>query len=160
MILMFDSVGWLNEFLRTLAGGVDWLIYSLISWVLEGIFNLSSLTASATLVDVIYKRVFTILIIFMVFKLSFSFIQYLINPDAMTDREKGVAKVISRSIVMLAMLILVPILFFSTDLVGKNEPILTTLQNGVIRTLPKLVLGISQDNTRNFSQSAADTGKM
>ena len=160
MILMFDSVGWFNDALRTLASGVDWLIYSLISWILEGIFNLSAITASTTLVNVIYKRVFTVLIIFMIFKLSFSFVQYLINPDAMMDKEKGVAKIISRSILMLAMLILVPILFFSTDLVGKNEPILTTLQNGVIRTLPKLILGVEETNSGNFSQSAADSGKM
>ncbi len=158
MILMMDSVGWFNNLLRPLFGGIDFLIYSIVGWTVEGIFNLSFLTASEKVTKVIYNRIYVILALFMVFKLSFSFLQYLISPDAMTDKEKGVGKLIARTITMVAILILLPILFFSADLFpGQNAPALSMLQNGVIKTLPKVILGIS-DDTGQLQDSAKENG--
>lgn len=158
MILMMDSVGWFNNLLRPLFGGIDFLIYSIVGWTVEGIFNLSFLTASEKVTKVIYNRIYVILALFMVFKLSFSFLQYVISPDAMTDKEKGVGKLIARTITMVAILILLPIFFFSADLFpGQNAPVLSMLQNGVIKTLPKVILGIS-DDTGQLQNSAKENG--
>ena len=140
MILTFDSVGWFFDKFRGFFGSIDYLIYSLISWVVEGIFNLSSLATNPTLAHEIYQRIYVILAIFMVFKLSFSFIKYLVSPDTMTDKEQGVGKLIARTVTMLAILIMLPVLFFSTDLPYMGgETVLTVLQNGVVKTIPKII---------------------
>ena len=163
MFLVLDDVNMVSKLLRRILSDVDWLIYKIISWILEGIFNLSELMASPALVKIIYRRIYVILAIFMVFKLTVSFIQYLVNPDKMTDKETGVGKVISRTVIMLAMLIVLPIIFFEpmpgrTD--GKTIP--NVLQTGVMKTLPKIILGISSDSdsgTDEVSSKASENGQ-
>lgn len=158
MILTFDSVGWFFDKFRGFFGSIDYLIYSLISWVVEGIFNLSSLATNPTLAQEIYQRIYVILAIFMVFKLSFSFIKYLVSPDTMTDKEQGVGKLIARTVTMLAILIMLPVLFFSTDLPYMGgETVLTVLQNGVVKTIPKIILGVA-DTEDSTSKSARENG--
>lgn len=158
MTLMFDSVGWFNNLLRPFFGGIDYLVYTLLGWIVEGIFNLSSIAASQKVTEIIYTRIYTILAIFMVFKLTFSFIKYIVSPDAMLDKEQGVAKIIARTLTMLAILIMLPTIFFKSDIFpGQNAPILTMLQNGVIKTLPKVILGISDDNG-NVTTTAKENG--
>ena len=160
MTLMFDSVGWFNNLLRPFFGGIDYLVYALLGWVIEGIFNLSSIVASQKVTEVIYTRIYTILAIFMVFKLTFSFIKYIVSPDAMMDKERGVGKIIARTLTMLAILIMLPTIFFKSDIFpGQNAPILTMLQNGVIKTLPKIILGIS-DDSGNVTTTAKENGNV
>lgn len=160
MTLMFDSVGWFNNLLRPFFGGIDYLVYTLLGWVIEGIFNLSSIAASQKVTEVIYTRIYTILAIFMVFKLTFSFIKYIVSPDAMMDKERGVGKIIARTLTMLAILIMLPTIFFKSDIFpGQNAPILTMLQNGVIKTLPKIILGIS-DDSGNVTTTAKENGNV
>lgn len=160
MTLMFDSVGWFNNLLRPFFGGIDYLVYTLLGWVIEGIFNLSSIVASQKVTEVIYTRIYTILAIFMVFKLTFSFIKYIVSPDAMVDKERGVGKIIARTLTMLAILIMLPTIFFKSDIFpGQNAPILTMLQNGVIKTLPKIILGIS-DDSGNVTTTAKENGNV
>lgn len=160
MILMFDSVGWFNDLLRPFFGGIDYLVYTLLGWVIEGIFNLSSIFASKDVTEIIYTRIYTVLAIFMVFKLTFSFIKYVVSPDTMVDKEQGVGKIIARTLTMLAILIILPTIFFKSDIFpGQNAPILTMLQNGVIKTLPKVILGISDDNG-NTTTTAKENGNV
>lgn len=160
MILMFDSVGWFNNLLRPFFGGIDYLVYTLLGWVIEGIFNLSSIFASKDVTEIIYTRIYTVLAIFMVFKLTFSFIKYVVSPDTMVDREQGVGKIIARTLTMLAILIILPTIFFKSDIFpGQNAPILTMFQNGVIKTLPKVILGISDDNG-NTTTTAKENGNV
>ena len=59
----------------------------------------------------IYNRVGMILGIFMVFRLTFSLIQSLINPDTITDDKKGFAGVIKRSVISIVLLGITPSLF-------------------------------------------------
>lgn len=160
MILMFDSVGWFNNLLRPFFGGIDYLVYTSLGWVIEGIFNLSSIFASKDVTEIIYTRIYTVLAIFMVFKLTFSFIKYVVSPDTMVDKEQGVGKIIARTLTMLAILIILPTIFFKSDIFpGQNAPILTMLQNGVIKTLPKVILGISDDNG-NTTTTAKENGNV
>ena len=160
MILMFDSVGWFNNLLRPFFGGIDYLFYTLLGCVIEGIYNLSSIFASKDVTEIIYTRIYTVLAIFMVFKLTFSFIKYVVSPDTMVDKEQGVGKIIARTLTMLAILIILPTIFFKSDIFpGQNAPILTMLQNGVIKTLPKVILGISDDNG-NTTTTAKENGNV
>lgn len=159
MILnLIDSVNWFNRTFRPIFASIDTIVYKLIGWTLEGILNLSDLFANPTFVNTIYRRIYVVLAIFMVFKLTFSFIQYIINPEAMTDKEKGVGKLITRTIVMLVLIIFVPILFFEEITVsGSNKgTLLNVLQRGVLKTLPQIVLGV---NSTEINKNTGSDGE-
>lgn len=159
MVLMFDTKNWINNVLRPLVGGIDSLIYSLLGWIVEGIFNLSNIMANPTFVEILYKRVYVVLGIFMIFKLTFSFLKYLISPDSMTDKEHGVGKLIGRTLIMVVMLIALPILFFETNWLGEERgTLLNQVQNAGIKTLPRLILGL-EDNESNIADNAKASGK-
>ncbi|MDD6878628.1 MAG: hypothetical protein PUD59_00135 [bacterium] len=164
-----DSVNFFTKILRPFLAAIDYLIFSLIGSILEGIFNLSNLTVNTGLIQVIYRRIYVVLGIFMVFKLTFSFVNYLISPDKMTDKEQGVGKIVSRTVIMLALLILLPIVLFNDTLLGyKTDPntgeekprgtLLNVLQNGVIKTIPKIVLGVD-DDVNSVEDNVASNGE-
>lgn len=56
-------------------------------------------------------RIELLLGIFMLFKLSFSLITYVVNPDDFSDKSKGFGKLIQNAVISLAMLVLVPYAF-------------------------------------------------
>lgn len=56
-------------------------------------------------------RIEILLGIFMLFKMSFSLITYIVNPDDFTDKQKGFGKLIQNSVISLALLVLVPYIF-------------------------------------------------
>ena len=114
---MFNSVNFFTKIIRPIAAALDKLIYGLIGWILSGILELSNLMTSETFAQTIYKNIYILLAVFMVFKLTFSFIQYLVSPDKMLDKDQGVGKLITNTIVMLLMLILLPIIFYNIDLI-------------------------------------------
>lgn len=92
---------------RNLFAFFDSVIYGLM----RNIYNLIEQITHYKLfdsVDFFTDRIYIILSIFMLFKVSFSFINYLVNPDSFTDKEKGVQKVIINIIVMFIMLISCP----------------------------------------------------
>ena len=56
-------------------------------------------------------RIEILLGIFMLFKLSFSLITYIVNPDDFTDKQKGFGKLVQNAVISLSMLVLVPYIF-------------------------------------------------
>lgn len=161
MILTFDNVNFFFKFIRQFLASIDVVVFSLLSWMLEGVFNLSSLMLSADFAKQIYTRIYIILGVFMAFKLTFSFLKYLVSPDAMTDKEQGVGKLIGRVVAMIIMLIAFPIVFFNPvpgD--SQNRTVLAVLQDGVVKTLPRIILGQAIDNTNaSGGVNAKDNGK-
>lgn len=158
--LGINDVGWFQNLLRSFFSGIDKLIYQMVGWLLSGIFELSTLMAAPEFAQTIYRNIYIILAVFMVFKLTFSFIQYMISPDKMLDKDQGVGKLIANTIIMLIMLIMLPILFFQTydfeqpDGSEKKQTILTAVQEGVLRTIPKIIIGIDTD--ANVMQTAGE----
>lgn len=58
---------------------------------------------------VLFKRVFLILGVFMLFKLTISLIGYVISPDSISDKEKGFSKLLGRVVTsLLFILVLMP----------------------------------------------------
>lgn len=151
MILTFDNYDFFVDFLRGVLASIDKLVFSLLSWIIEGIFNLSSLAVNVDFVQSIYKRIYIILAIFMVFKLTFSFLKYLVSPDAMTDKEQGVGKLAARVVTMVVMLIAFPILVFQPVKGMGNRTVLQILQDGVVKTLPRIILGTKIDENKSSS---------
>ena len=63
--------------------------------------------------------------VFMVFKLSISIINYVINPDALSDKSKGFGKLITNVVISLILLAITPNLFnmafnLQTDILNSN----------------------------------------
>ncbi len=144
------------DILRFLLGHIDYAIYSLIEWVTQGIFDLAVLRTDVSLVTTVRNRLYVILGVFMLFKLSISFMNYIINPDAIfpdkpQDKPKGLGSVMGRTITMLILLILLPTIF---NMVYRAQDIF-------LPVLPRVLLNtenesISQDTV---SQQAADNSK-
>ena len=120
-----------NNFIRSLFSAIDYFIYSSIEWVTQGIFDIAELRTNVTIVETVRTKIYIILGIFMLFKISSSLIHFMINPDQMNDKEKGAVKLISRTITMLIMLILLPTIF--TYIYKAQSVFFTNLTKIVIR---------------------------
>ena len=85
---------WFFDIIRPIFGFFDRIVYTLIKWILYGVFDISALSTNSKVFNGIYSRIYVILGIFMAFKLSFSFFQYIVNPDSMSGKsEQGVGKI-------------------------------------------------------------------
>lgn len=135
---------WAIDLLRIVFYALDSLIYGLIGPILRLIFDMSSLTASFGLIENVYTRIYVVLGIFMAFKLSFSFLQYIIDPESMVGKsEKGVTKLISNTIIMIIALVTIPKLLFGS---ADGPGLLSRAQDAFLPMLPRLLLGISEDS--------------
>ncbi|MGN0973732.1 MAG: conjugal transfer protein TrbL family protein [Bacilli bacterium] len=121
-ILSFSDIGdAISGSVRRTFISIDKAIYGFVGQIYELFFDISRLNFLAgDVYSTIFKRVFLILGIFMLFKLTFSLLRYLISPDALNDKEKGAGKLIGRVITcVLILIVLVP--FGSTDAKDPGE---------------------------------------
>lgn len=95
------------DLVRPLFMILDTIVYGLIATIYNLIENVTHYRLFAN-GEFITDKVYTLLSIFMLFKVSFSFINYLINPDSLTDKEKGVQHVIKNIVIMFIMLVMSP----------------------------------------------------
>lgn len=88
---------------RSLAVTLCKVIYGLICFFFD-IFN--SLGKIRLDVDVsgIFQRIGFILGLFMIFRLTFAAIEYLINPDTMLDKQKGIGNIIKKVLIVVILL--------------------------------------------------------
>lgn len=136
-----------NNFIRSLFANIDYSVYSLIEWVVQGIFDIANLRTSIDLVNSVRQKIYVILGIFMLFKITFALINYMLNPDSMSDREKGVSKLVSRTGIMLALLIAVPTIF----------SLLYRAQNVFLPVLPRFLLGVEESEATDDVTKTANT---
>lgn len=98
-------------------------------------------------IQLIYTRVGLILGLFMVFRLTFSAIEYLINPDTMNDKQKGIGNVIKKVLIVVILLGSVNALFDQAyniqKIVLKNEDNL----------ISKIILGPSENKDAEENES-------
>lgn len=135
---------WFLGIIRGLFAAIDkvvvWLIESLYDLIFQissvQVFDNASLAAFA-------NRITVILSIFMIFKLSLSFLNYIVNPDAMTDKSKGFSKLIQNIAVALVLLVSYQFLFDKA----------MELQQKIVdnNTVPKLIIGSVGKNVKNSS---------
>lgn len=95
------------DFFRDILFNISSGIYNLVSTVFDLFFNITEYTMfDNEMIKGLFNRLFVIIGVFMLFKLCISFISYLINPDTMKDKEKGIGKLFGRLITMLVLLYL------------------------------------------------------
>ena len=129
---------WLDSALFWIATGMYSIFYELSSSSVLSTLNLA--TAS--------QRLYSLLGIFMLFRLAFSFIKYIVNPD---DMEKGTSKFISNLAVSLALIVSVPWIF--------NRAF--ALQNYIMESnvIGNLILGMNNDRSTEDTFNAGTYGQ-
>lgn len=86
-----------QDALRTTMLDICSVIYRLIAFCFEVFYNLGTANLLQNeAVQNIISRTTLIIGLFMVFRVTFAFIQYIIDPDAMTDKSKGAGAIVKR----------------------------------------------------------------
>lgn len=86
-------------------------------------------------------RMYSLLAIFMLFKITFSFVMYIINPDQMMDKAKGAGSIVKNVIIVLILIIVCPRAF----------SLLREVQSAILtdQIIPKFILGFDSSQESN-----------
>lgn len=142
MAIFLDLPFWRTA-IRGLGALLCNIIYNLISWIYQLFITVSRLNIlSSDGVAPIYQRVTMILTIVMTFYITFEFVKYVIQPDTITDKEKGAGNILKRIIIVVVLIAFVPRLF---TLAYRAQNII--IENQVIS---KVILGKKNVNFATF----------
>lgn len=122
-------------------------VYTLISVLCKLFMNLSETRLFGDeIIGSFLSRIYVVIGILMLFKLAFSLLNAIINPDALTDKEKGMQKIIPRTILALSMLIFSPFIFEKA----------LEWQSHIAMAVPRLIIGTT---TTSSDLSESDQGE-
>ena len=98
--------------IKSLVGLIDSIIY----WVDAELYDLMLDIASAEVfnkqtINTVAERVYQLLALVMLFRLIFAFLSYIINPNDMTDKNKGFGNIIKKIIITLFLIVITPFCF-------------------------------------------------
>lgn len=105
-------MGWLDASVNMLASG----IITFLCFVASSVYDLILLLADIDIfsndaISAMKDKIFSLIALFMVFKLAFSIIQYIVDPDKLTDSTSGAQKLLVRIVISLALLTVVDTAF-------------------------------------------------
>lgn len=130
--------------LRTIFHWIDSAVFKFIGMVYDLLIEIAETTIiSEDLISEFSSRVYALLGIFMLFKVSFSILNYIVNPDDFTDKSKGFSKIITNIMISLTLLVVTPWIFSKAF----------EIQRIVLRdnVLGNLILGSSGGISSNIS---------
>ena len=100
---------------RTLMFFLDNIIYGLIPQIYRLFIYLSELNLFSdepdSPIQELISHIYVLLGIFMLFKVSFSLLQYIVDPNAFRDSSKGMGKLVTNVLIALVLLVSVPSIF-------------------------------------------------
>lgn len=132
--------------LRVLCAWLCQLIYPLIAKFFQLFMTIARLDFLASDdIQPIYQRITMILSIVMVFYVTFEVVKYVIDPDQVTDKEKGAGKIAYRMIAVIVLIAFVPNIF---SWAYKLQNVI--LENQIIS---KIVLGKTNVNYESFGNN-------
>ncbi len=106
MVMFFNSL------LRQIVGIIDGLLYGLGAELYGLMMDIASAKVfSNDTIQNVSMRVYQLLGLVMLFRLIFAFLTYVINPEDMTDKNKGYTKIVKKIFTSLALVIITPWLF-------------------------------------------------
>jgi len=163
---MWMEQSWWMDILRSIFTVFDKIGFALLSFVYKIFFTISTATIlSGDLIRNFYARIQLILGIIMIFKLSMSILNIIINPDSIKDQKQGAGKIVTRVAVALFMLTLIIPINISVENEEKTSLNSYVSDHGVLfgflykfqqsmlkeNIIGKLILGTSstQDTTVN-----------
>lgn len=148
---LFTTANFIINALKSLTFILDKMIYSLV----QAAYGVFSYLANATLLngDMVQKfsmRIYTLLGIIMVFVLAFNLLNYIVDPDKITDKKVGASAFIKDVVIALAIISLSPMLFTK----------LYSLQNVILEShvIDSLVLGGQTAGEGQTMEDAIDNG--
>lgn len=148
MLIMAMKADWLGDLIYSIFGALDWLIYNFVGITTQGLFNIAGTRLfTGDVLESFTQRIYIVLGIFMLFKLSFSLLNSVVNPDLLTDKDKGMGKVVTRTVTALIMLVMVPTIFSKA----------LDLQEKLLPVVPKLIIGKA---TETDSESGSKYGEI
>lgn len=115
LIEIFSYKAWVvTDLLRYLFLWLDGMIYGLIQPIYSIAIKLSNLRNFFTAEDIASttaKNIYVFLALFMLFKLAFSVISMIANPDLAADKQKGLGKVFSNAVITIILVVIMPTVF-------------------------------------------------
>lgn len=103
---------WFLQIVRSFFYTLDSTLFNFIPTVYDLLITISRTTIlSQGQIKMFADRIQMLLGVFMLFKVSFSLITYIINPDDFSDKSKGFGKLWMNIVITLLMLVLVPYAF-------------------------------------------------
>lgn len=146
MQFLFLGIGELPLWQQAIRG-IGILLCKFIYWLISLLFQLFMTVSrlnilSSDEIGPIYQRITMILTIVMVFYITFEFVKYVVQPDTISDKEKGVGNIALKMIIVILLIAFVPKIFS----MGYE------LQNRVIETqvFSKVILGKKGSDLNNF----------
>lgn len=137
----------ITEAFRWLFSALDSIVYSLTSLVANLMLNIADIQISDGFVNDLLQRLFIVIAVFMLFKLAFSLLNGIVNPDSLTDKQSGMQKIIPRTLVALMLLVMLNPIF----------DIAYRLQKEVIAIMPSVILGTTGVSTEDTSPNSDHT---
>ena len=105
-------MSWLIDILRSVVFWIDGIIYKLVGVVYDVFSAIATTTIlSDKVLDIFSGKVYALVGIFMLFKVTFSLISYIVNPDEFVDKNKGFSKLIVNIITSLLLLVVFPFIY-------------------------------------------------
>ena len=138
MFILDVDITMFSQLIRGFFATIDSAVYSFIAVVynlIEDLANTSIL--SMTDMNEFASRIYALLGIFMLFKVSFSIISYIVSPDKISDNSTGMGGIIKNVLITLVLILIVPTCF--TLLYEAQSAILSE------NIIPKLLLGTNSD---------------
>ena len=100
------------DVLRGFLFAIDSIIYEFIIKIYNLFMEIANTTIfSDDIIDIFLGKVYALLGIFMLFKVSFSLLSYIANPDQFVDKNKGLNKIVVTVITSLALIVFTPYIF-------------------------------------------------
>ena len=107
-----DLLNMFFTFLDRIVYGLITVLYQLLLYLANlDLFGMSDLSSPDNVITNFSSRVYALLGIFMLFKVSFSILQYMVNPDDFSDKSKGFGKMVTNILVSLCLIVAVPHIF-------------------------------------------------
>lgn len=139
-------IGSITDVLRTAFIWLDDKIYGFI----DILYNLFTMLGEATIftadqIESFASKLYVLISIIMFFRLSFAFVTYIVNPDSLSDKQKGGGALIKKIVITMALLVSVPTIFNEAFYVQN-----LILKNDIIN---KVLLGDSTTQTETANRS-------
>lgn len=147
----YMAADWFGQAVVGFLGFLNYGVYSLVRAACLLIINISETTFNDELLGNFQTRIYIILAIYMLFKLAFSLLSSIVNPDMLLDKEKGMQKIIPRTIIALVMLVMFPTVFnYAMD-----------WQSDIVEFIPRVIIGrtvnLDDDEVGSIADSLAGT---
>lgn len=111
MYILLSNI-WFLKLIRQFFFSIDKIVFDFVASIYDLLLAIArtSILSQADIKD-FSDRIYKLLAVFMIFKVTFSLIMYVVNPDDFSDKTKGVGKLGTNIAITLGLLILTPYIF-------------------------------------------------